>query len=373
MKFAHLSDLHLGRHLHGFPLLEDQKKILEKILEIIDEEKVRAIVVAGDVYDKSSPAAEAMTVFDEFLGAIARRGLAALILSGNHDSDERLAYLSGFAKNSNIHISPVFRGIIEPVVIEDEFGPVNFFMIPFIRPHQARKAHPGLAMESWTEALGAVIGSLGINPSLRNVAVAHQFVTGAATCDSEEGPVGGLDNVDASIFAPFDYVALGHIHGPQSIGAERIRYCGSPLKYSVSEAGHKKSLTIVNLGQKGELEITLRPLKAEHDLRVARGLFEDLAAMEKSLDYMHVILEDEYDVPDAIAKLREPFPRLISLAYDNSRTRSEAGVGYDPENESKTPLELFYELYCLQNNAEMSREQFEFVKKLMDEIWGESS
>ena len=249
MKLIHLSDLHIGKRVSEISMLDDQRYILSSILSIIDDEKPDAVLIAGDVYDKSIPSTEAVELFDEFLVSLAKRKIRVLIISGNHDSAERLAFGNRLLDSTGIHISPAYQGTVEPVVLSDNAGVVNFWLLPFIKPAHVKRCHPDKNIESYTDACRVAIEKMAIDPAKRNVLLTHQFVTGAATCSSEELSVGGSENVDASVFDAFDYVALGHIHGPQNIGCNRIRYCGTPLKYSISEENHHKSVTVVHLGQ----------------------------------------------------------------------------------------------------------------------------
>ena len=374
MKLIHLSDLHIGKRVNEVNMIEDQEYILRQLLSIVDDEKADAVLIAGDVYDKSIPSAEAVTLFDDFLWQLAKRSLPVLIISGNHDSPERLAFGGRLLEQKGIHISPVYDGSVEPVLLEDEHGPVAFWLLPFLKPAHVKRFFPEEHIETYTDACRVAVEKMAMDSAHRNVLLTHQFVTGAATCESEELSVGGSDNVDASVFEAFDYVALGHIHGPQNIGSNRIRYCGTPLKYSLSEESHHKSVTVVHLGAKGELTLQLRPLIPRHDLRQIRGTFEELT--DKAFwegtstdDYLHIVLTDEEDVPEAIGKLRLIYPNLIHLRYDNTRTRTNQLIDGAQEVQRKSPLELFDELYELQNNQPMSDEQRSFAGELIESIW----
>ena len=374
MKLIHLSDLHIGKRVNEISMLEDQEFILTQILGILDTEKADAVLIAGDVYDKSVPSAEAVTLFDDFLFRISKRKLPVFIISGNHDSPERLSFGSRLMEGSGIHISPVYEGSVSPVVLSDCFGTVSFWLLPFLKPAHVRRYFPEESIESYTDAVAAAIRAMSPDFASRNVLLTHQFVTGAATCESEEISVGGSDNVDASVFDGFDYVALGHIHGPQNIGSNRIRYCGTPLKYSFSEEHHHKSVTVVELGEKGDLTLHLQPLVPKHDLRTIRGSFEELtniAALEATQpeDYLHVILTDEDDVPEALGKLRLIYPNILKLSYDNTRTRTNQIIDGARDVQKKSPLELFEELYELQNNQPMTDRQRAFSRQLMESIW----
>lgn len=374
MKLIHLSDLHLGKRVNEFSMLEDQAFILQEILRIIDEEQPQAVLLAGDIYDKSVPSGEAVQLFDGFLWELSSRKLQVFVISGNHDSPERLSFGGRLMEGSGIHLSPVYSGKVEPVVLEDAYGPVNVYLLPFLKPAHVRRYFPEEEIGTYTEALGKAVEALEIHKEQRNVLVTHQFVTGASRSDSEEISVGGSDNVDASVFDAFDYVALGHIHGPQNIGSPRIRYCGTPLKYSFSEAGQQKSVTVAELKEKGSLEVTVRPLTPLRDLREIRGSYLEVTAKSfyegrNREDYLHITLTDEEDVPDGAAKLRVIYPNLMRLDYDNTRTRSRNLPEGAEEPETKSPLELFEEFYERQNNQPMTEEQIRFSRALMETIW----
>lgn len=374
MRFIHLSDLHIGKRVNEISMIEDQEYILTAIIRIIDEQKPDAVIIAGDVYDKSVPSAEAVTLFDDFLCRLAKRSLPLIIISGNHDSAERLAFGGRLMEGAGVHVSPVYSGGIEPVELYDSHGVVKFWPLPFVKPAHVRRWYPDECIESYTDALRVALSKLEINPAERNVLITHQFVTGAETCESEELSVGGTDNVSAEVFEAFDYVALGHIHGPQNVGSERIRYCGTPLKYSFSEAGHKKSVTVVELGAKGELEVSVLPLVPRRDMREIKGTYDELSARSfyegtAVDDYLHVILTDEEDVPEAIGRLRVIYPNIMKLSYDNARTRSSNVIAAVAEVQRKSQLDLLEELYELQNDRPMSSQQRSFAQQLIEEIW----
>ena len=376
MKLFHLSDLHIGKRVNEVSMLEEQSVILQQILDAIDLEQPQAVLISGDVYDKSVPSAEAVALFDAFLCELARRKTSVLIISGNHDSPERLAFGGRLMEQTGVYLSPVYSGAVEPVVLKDEFGPVAFWMLPFVKPAHVRRFYPEAGIESYTDACRVAIAQMNIDASQRNVLLTHQFVTGASTCESEECSVGGSDNVDASVFEEFDYVALGHIHGPQNIGSNRIRYCGTPLKYSFSEAGHHKSITVVELGGKESLHLRTLPLIPRHDMRVLRGNFADLMAQGLSAgreteDYLHIELTDEEDIPEVMGRLRAVYPNLMKLTYDNTRTRADQVIGGAEDLQRKSPLDLFEELYTLQNNQPMSEVQRAFTRELIETIWEE--
>lgn len=372
MRFLHLSDLHIGKRLNEFSLLEDQAYILGQILEITKSEQPDGVLIAGDVYDKAAPSAEAVGLFDDFLTRLSRSGTAVFLISGNHDSPERIAYGSRILDRCRIYLSPLYGGKTEPVILKDEIGEVAVYLLPFLKPAMLRRFWPEEEIGSYTDALRLAVVAMNISPSRRNILVAHQFVTGASRCESEEVTIGGLDNVDASVFAAFDYVALGHIHSPQSIG-ETIRYCGTPLKYSFSEAGQEKSVTVVELSEKGSLQLRTIPLKPLHDLRELRGRYGELTARSfyegtPTEDYLHIVLTDEEDILGAAEKLRTIYPNLMKLSYDNRRTRSDRVLESASGVEEKSPLELLSELYRLQNNQEMSEEQQTYAASVFEAV-----
>lgn len=374
MRLIHLSDLHLGKRLAERSLIKDQEYILDQILEILDAEQPDAVLICGDVYDKSVPSAEAVELLDDFLCRLAARRLQVFLISGNHDSPERLAFGGRLMEQAGIHLSPVYNGEVRPITLRDSFGEVSFYMLPFVKPVHVRRFFPEATVESYTDAVRLAVEHMGVDENRRNVLLTHQFVTGAERCESEEVSVGGSDNVDASVLEAFDYVALGHIHGPQDI-TEKIRYCGTPLKYSFSEAEHTKSVTVVELSEKGRLEVRTVPLIPLRDLRRLRGTYEVLTTKANyegtaTQDFLHITLTDEEDVPEALGRLQVIYPNLVSIAYDNTRTRETVQVGGAGNVRQKEPLELFCELYEKQNNQPMSDVQKAYVQELLDTMGG---
>ena len=410
MKFIHTADLHIGKIVCEHSMLDEQRRILARILEAVDSEKPDAVLIAGDVYDKPVPSAEAVAVLDDFLVELAARKVRTFVLSGNHDSAERIAFGGRLMEKSGVHVSQVYDGKFTPVTLSDSEGEVDVWMLPFVRPVNVRACLAGDderdAVKDYTSAVKAAIAQMHFTPGRRNVLIAHQFVTGAERSESEEN-VGGLDNVDATVFAAFDYVALGHIHKPQNVlkgddGTVRARYSGTPLKYSLSEAVHKKSLTVVELGaaanavdvagdlfagnagagMRAALQIREIPLVPLHDVREIRGTFAEIvspefrnaqvAAGNKLDDFVYVKLTDENDVPDAAQKLRGIYPNLMMLAYDNERTRNQADVGIAEAVDEKKPMELFGEFFEGRNGCAMNAEETEFVQDLINGIWGDN-
>ena len=372
MKLLHLSALHIGKRVNEFSMIEDQKYILTQILYAADQEKPDGILISGDVYDRTIPTAEAVQVFDAFLTRLSEQKIPAFIISGNHDSAERLAFGSSLMGKSGIYFSKVYDGTVEKIPMQDAYGTVWIYLLPFLRPSTIRHALPERAEEvqSAADAVRIALEQTKIDEKERNVLLAHQFVTGAKRCDAEELQVGDVDQIPAELFTSFEYVALGHIHSPQKVGRETVRYCGAPLKYSFSEAGQEKSITVVELKEKGSVDLRTIPLKPLHDLRKIRGTYLEVTA--KSFyenrdceDYLQVTLTDEEDVPDGMAKLRTIYPNLMRLEYDNKRTRSNAEVRAAERVEEKSELELFQEFYELQNNQSMTEVQEQFVEELL--------
>ena len=374
MKFVHLSDLHLGKRVNEYSMLEDQEYILTKIINIIDDEKPSGVIIAGDVYDKSIPSAEAVQMFDDFLTRLAKRNLQVFVISGNHDSPERMSFGSRLMDQSGIHISQVYNGEFVPFSMKDEHGVVNVYMLPFVKPAHVKRFSDE-SIESYTDAIRVAIAEMKVDQSARNLLITHQFVTGATRSESEDISVGGSDNVDVSVFDGFDYVALGHIHSPQNCTSDRVRYCGTPLKYSFSEAKDNKSITVVELEEKGNVSVKTVSLVPMRDMVEIKGKYNEI--MLKSFyentsyqeDYIHITLTDEEDIVDAIGKLRTVYHNLMKLDYDNKRTRSVSQVDGAVDVETKTPIELFSDFYELQNNQPMSNEQKAFVEDLIDQVW----
>lgn len=376
MKLVHLSDLHIGKKVNEFSMLFDQKYIFEKILKIIEQQKVDGVMIAGDVYDKTVPSKEAVQLFDWFLTNIAKRKIPVFVISGNHDSAERLSFGAKLMSESNVYISPVFDGKVKPILLKDNYGEVAIYMLPFVKPATVRPYYENETIESYQCAVKTVIDHMQIDKSIRNVLIAHQFVTGAETSESEDISVGGVDNVDASVFDDFDYVALGHIHKPQYIGRETVCYCGTPLKYSLSEKNHKKSVTVVTLEQKGSITIEKIELTPIREMCEIKGYYNELVSLNyykniNTENYMHIILKDEKDILDAISKLRVIYPNIMRLDYDNITTQKNQVISSAKNIEHKTPLQLLQQFYEIQNNCAMSEEQTIFSSKIIEQIWEE--
>ncbi len=423
MKLLHISDLHIGKRVNEFSMIEDQKYILRQILTIADQQQADGVMIAGDIYDKPVPSAEAVQVFDWFLTELADRGKKVYAVSGNHDSAERIAFGAQLMRGRGVYVSPVYRGETAKYTLTDAYGEMNIYLLPFIKPAVVRHALEGLtdtdadftqeevlsdaaekekpskvspgscyekekpskvssescyekekpskvSPESYYDAVKIAIERMNVDTSKRNILIAHQFVTGAGRCDSEEVSVGGLDNVESEVFDAFDYVALGHIHSPQFIKRETLRYCGTPLKYSFSEADQEKSVTVVEFAEKGNIQLSTVPLVPLRDMRRIRGTYLEVTARTfyqefNKEDYVQVTLTDEEDIPDGLQKLRIIYPNLMRLEYDNSRTKQSHMIERAEDIEQKSEQELFAEFYELQNNQPMNTEQAAFVAQLI--------
>lgn len=375
MKIMHLSDLHLGKRVNEFSMIEDQTYILNEIINIIDEQKPKVIILAGDIYDKPIPPAEAVELFDDFLYKLSKRNLYVFIISGNHDSAERIAFGSRLFDKSGIYLSPVYNGKILPISVDDECGDINFYMLPFIKPVHVRRFFPDASISTYTDALNTVITDMNIDNTKRNILITHQFVTGSSRTESEDVSVGGSDNVDSDIFKDFDYVALGHIHRSQSCGSEYIRYCGTPLKYSFSESKDTKSITVIDIKEKGDIKLDFIPLTPLRDMVEIKGSYNEL--MLKSFYentslptyYVHITLTDEEDIPDVITKLRVIYKNIMKLDYDNQRTRKSSEINLINAVDSMSPLELFDTFYEIQNGNHLSDAQRAFLENIIEGVW----
>lgn len=369
MKLLHIADLHIGKKLKEYSFLDDQKDILNKILHIMDENKPDALLIAGDVYDRSLPSADAVALLNWFLSCLVERRQVTFIISGNHDSAERIAYAGDVMKASGIYVSPVYNGTVQPVTLRDAFGEVRFYLLPFLRPVQMRELTGDETITTFQDALRTAVGAMDIDRSVRNVLLTHQFVTGGQRSGSEELSVGGSENVDAEVFGDFDYTALGHLHRQQSVGRETIRYAGSPLKYSFAEAAYSKSAVMIELAEKGNVCITDIPLVPLHEMAEWKGSFLEMTQMPPTEDLLHITLTDEKETPDAIGILQQRFPNLLQLEYDNRRTRASSV----PElaSQEASPMELFAQLYEKSNGSQMDADQQALMETLIRRVWGE--
>lgn len=376
MRFMHLADLHIGKKVNEFSMLEDQRYILEQVFHLAKEQKVDGILIAGDIYDKTIPSVEAVSLFDTFLTRLSQEGFPVYMISGNHDSAERLSFGASLMRKSNVYVASEYKGCVEKVSVQDAYGVIDIYMLPFIKPAYVRAVFWDEAEEirTYQDAVAYTMGKVELDKKHRNVLLAHQFVTGAVTCDSEEHSVGGLDQISTDCFEGFDYVALGHLHGAQTVGSDTVRYAGTLLKYSFSEVNHKKGVTIIELKEKGNVTVETYPLKPRHDMRRLRGSYEELTNRLNYIgtdteDYVQITLTDEEDIFDAVGKLRTIYPNLMKLEYDNTRTRQNKQMQFVDTTEEKAPIELAEELFALQNNQPMRDTQREYLQAVMAEIW----
>lgn len=375
MKLAHISDLHLGIRLNGYNLVEDQKFILNQIIEKLVEEKTEALIIAGDVYDNSVPSSEAITLFDDFLYKLRKNNIKVLIISGNHDSNERLSFGNRLLDNSGIYISPVFDGTVKKVVLNDEYGKINFYLLPFIKPTSVKPFYPEAEIKTYNDAIKVVLDNINLNKEERNVLIAHQFVSGATTSESETFSVGGLDNISLDLFDDYDYVALGHIHKPQDM-SKIVRYCGTPLKYSFSEAEQEKSITFIDFKEKKEMSFTYSNLTPLHDMVKISGSYDKL--MSKTFyenlnleDYYEITLTDDKDIFGAEDKLGNIYKNKMKIRYENKRTSADQQITVNDDFEKFTPIQIMEQFYKLINNDDMSAKQKEICANVFEEIMKE--
>lgn len=374
MKFLHLADLHIGKRVNEYSMLEDQRYIFEQLLEIVEQEEPDGILLAGDIYDKTIPSAEAVELFDTLLVELAKRRIHTFVISGNHDSPERIAFGGRLMEKSGIYMSPVYDGHLTPVTLEDTYGPIHIWMLPFVKPAHVRRYYPEAEISSYTDAVRVALEQIDLNCDERNILITHQFVVGAERTESEEISVGGTDGVDVALFDAFDYTALGHIHRPQNCRSEKVRYAGTPLKYSFSETKDCKSITVVELQEKGSLQVRTIPLHPLRDMVELRGTYQELMSLDFYQNtnyqeaYTHITLTDEEDIPDAVGKLRTVYHNLMKIDYDNLRTRSQAAIEGN-QSQELSPYEIFAQFYELQNNQPMDERQQEYMKELIERIW----
>lgn len=377
MKLLHLADLHIGKRVYEYSMLEEQKHVLLQAFKMAKEHQVDAVLIAGDVYDKSIPTVEGVRLFDTFLTALKKVKIPVFIISGNHDSAERLSFGRHLFENAEIYISGTYEDEILKKTLTDEFGEVDIYLLPFLKPQQIEVREDEEKPQDYTEAVRLVLGRLPLNKNNRNVLVAHQFVGGMGNepdrTDSETQSVGGVDMVDYRVFDAFDYVALGHLHGAQQVGRKTVRYAGSPVKYSFSESRQEKSATLVTLGRKcTEIVIEKLPFTPLHDMREIKGTLSDLTSPEilaegDCMDYMHITLTDEEEIYDVFGKLRAAYPHLMALDFDNSRTRAEGAVALTGEIlKEKTTMELFQEFYEKQTGLPVSALQEQIMADIIE-------
>lgn len=371
MKFLHLADLHIGKTVNDFSMIEDQKAILEQILEIVSTHGIDGVLIAGDVYDRSVPSEEAVRLLDYFLCRLSGMGTEVFLISGNHDSEERLNFGSALFLKNKIYIAAKYEGKLCRIECEDAFGKLFVYLLPFVKASQVKHFYPKETIESYEDAVRVVLAHAGVDPSERNILAAHQFVTGMGEDPHLAGSentavVGTIEKIGAGCFGDFDYVALGHIHSPQKVGRETIRYAGSPLKYSLSEIGNVKSVPVITLEEKGKVTVELVELKPIRDMRHLRGKMEQLLEKDnirKPEDYIYVTLTDEDPINDAMAVFRQYYKNIMKIDYDNEHTRSREEVTAAEAVREKTYPEQITDFYQMMYGREISGEELQMMLK----------
>lgn len=377
MKFMHLGDLHLGKSLGEFDLIEDQKYILDEILKIIEKEAVDGVLIAGDVYDKAIPSEAATNLLDYFLCELVKAGVKTFIISGNHDSDDRLHYGSNLFEANQIYISARYDGKLYKQTVEDEYGELDVYLLPFVKASQVRRYFPDGKIETYDDAVRLVLENAGVDKTRRNVILAHQFVTGKSEDPALGGSesasvqnVGLVEKIGYDCFDGFDYVALGHIHSPQQVGKKEIRYAGSPLKYSLSEVNNAKTVTIIDVKEKGDVSIELLPLKPLRDMRHVKGMLKELLDgknVKAPEDFIYMTLTDEDIINDVMGIVQQTYPNTVKIDYDNSHTREIEQVDISQIAENKSFSELISDFYKLMYGCEISEEEMDYVRMVARE------
>lgn len=369
MKLLHIGDLHIGKKLNDIILLNDQKIVLNQIIQISIEEDVDGILIAGDVYDKNSPSNEAMDLFNDFITKLVKLEKKVYIIAGNHDANQKISYFSYLLRKNNVFVSEEFLGTTQEIIENDEYGEVHIHLLPFIKPIFVKKIYPNEIINTYEDAIKTTLGHSKVDVNNRNILLCHQFITGSETSDSEQLAIGGLDNIDYTVFDDFDYVALGHIHKAQKVGRDTLRYSGSILKYSFSEANHVKSCTLLNIKEKGNIEIKKIPLIQRNDVRIIKGNYDEIISMPYSLDYVKIILEDEIVPIDARYNILMVFPNMMKLVLANSRTDDDNTIEITDDFRLASIMDLFIDFYKIQNNnVEPTLEQREILESILKEL-----
>ena len=377
MKILHLGDLHLGKSVNDFNMIEDQKYLLDQILGIVKDKQIDAVLIAGDVYDKSVPSEEAVRLLDFFLCKLSETGAETFLISGNHDSDERLSFGSSLFEANRLYISAKYEGELYKRECRDEFGKINIYLLPFVKASQVKHFFPEEKIESYEDAVRVILSHARVNPAERNILVAHQFVAGKGenpTLAGSEGmavqSVGTVEKISADCFDDFDYVALGHIHSPQQVGRETVRYSGSLLKYSLSEVNNEKSVPVVSFGKKGDVSVELIGLKPMRDMRHLKGKMAQLLDKKNIVspeDYIYVTLTDEEIVNDAMSIFQQYYKNTMKIVYDNSHTREMEHMDITEITGEKTFSQLISDFYRLMYGCEISEEELKIMKEVARE------
>lgn len=377
MKILHLADLHLGKRVNEMSMIEDQKYILDQIITLIKEESVGIVLLCGDIYDKSIPTIEAIHLLDEFLDQLSKMAIKVLMISGNHDSIDRLSFGKSLFTRSNLYIASQFENEIEKITVKENGITVNFYMLPFVKSAYISHIFQ-LQTDSYEECFRYLIEHTKIDEEETNILLSHQFVSAnkknPELSDSETSSLGGIDNIDFHIFDPFDYVALGHIHKPQAMGREMVRYAGSILKYSFSEIHMDKKATILTIDAKKEISLSFHPLKPLRDMREIECSLEELLKKQceigKQEDYMHVILTDEEQILDAIGKVRTIYPNVMQISFKNRRHMKQLESAQIKEDQisDQSPAELFEQFYKMQNHIDLDEKRLQLVLSVFEEV-----
>ena len=375
MKFIHLSDLHLGKSVNEFSMIKDQEYILNKVISIIESKKLDAVVIAGDIYDRSIPSEEAVGLYNDFLRAVVSKGVKVFVISGNHDSDVRTDFGSWMMEECGVYVSGIYDGSVKKVKVEDEYGEVFFHLLPYVKAPHVRHFYPDADITNYDSALRVAVSKCEVDKDKRNVILAHQFIAGKSSGPEFSGSendalnVGTIECAGYDIFDEFDYAALGHIHSPQSIGRDTVRYAGSPLKYSLEdrEISRDKMFTIVELKEKNNVEIELIPIEPLRDVRHIKGKLADILSNAVDTDdYIYATLTDEESQYEAMARLREIYPNTMKMDYDNSLTRH---IAEDSEivTDGKSFEELMEDFFTFSRGSTPDEKEWEIIKKVAKE------
>lgn len=368
MRLIHLADLHIGKRVKGYSLIEDQKHILNQIIKVATEEKVDGIIIAGDIYDNSVPSIEAVNLFDDFICKINEKGIKCFIVSGNHDNVYRISFASQIMSKSGIFVAKRYNGKFTPIVINED---INIWLLPFIRPFEVREHFNEFQTSDYEEMMKTVLNHSEIDENKINILVAHQFVTCNGSeperSESETVSLGTIDNIDVSVFDKFDYVALGHIHKSQAMGRNVVRYAGSPLKYSFSEKNDKKSIVILDI-EKKNINIKFEEFKPLRDMIEVSGYFSEIVKNERCEDYVKIILKDEDFIVDVKNKLEAIYPNIMEISYDNTYSKSISEMNFDNGEKQQTPFDLFKTFYYTQNSRNMDEKQENIINDVLNEL-----
>jgi exonuclease SbcD len=381
MKIIHTGDWHIGKLVHGVHMTEDQRHILKQLVELIEKEKPQVLIIAGDIYDRSIPPVEAVELLDETLCKIVlKHEITVIAIAGNHDSPDRVGFANKILTDRGLHIRGNISREIIPVRIEDEYGPVDFYPVPFAEPAVVRELYGDSEVRSHDDAMKKVLGRIvdKFDKNARKVCISHAFLMGTEVLETSESErplsIGGSEYVKVDYYEDFDYVALGHLHRPQKVKYEKIRYSGSLLKYSFSEARQKKSITIVDMDKDGNIEYELRELKPLRDLRIIKGdlnslMNKDIYSLGNTDDYIMASLTDKGELVDPIGRLRSVYPNILRLEreqYDREAGEDRTSAGN--EFSKKNPVELFSEFYENMSGEEFDKDKMEIVEEVLDEI-----